>query len=328
MSAVSKQEEKRSEVRFVLSNIVNKAHKCSQVTGVSERTIYRLKARLKNGLGVKRLPGSGRPRKVDDTGRRAIGRIIQADPRLSNEKIAARLQKSSPITVSRFTIARELNHLNISRFKPEYRPVLTAKHIAARLEFCLENRQRNWTKTVFSDEAMFQFYSNSCKLLGKERPVLERPKYTPKIMIWRGIAERGKTPLKFCRKIMNSDEYIETIDGYLLTTMSTLYPDGFIFQQDNAPCHVSKKTREFLENSDIPVLKWPANSPDLNPIENVWGLMKTHLSKKVITNMAQLEREIELIWEGFSHEYLSSLVNSMKTRIEMCIEAEGRHIPY
>ena len=50
-----------------------------------------------------------------------------------------------------------------------------------------------------------------------------------------------------------------------------------MFMQDNAPCHKAKKTMDYLQSTDVTVFDWPPNSPDMNPIENVWGIMKNEL---------------------------------------------------
>lgn len=78
----------------------------------------------------------------------------------------------------------------------------------------------------------------------------------------------------------------------------------------------------------IRVLEWPANSPDLNPIENAWGLIKRSLVSHKIKNLSTLKDEINKIWEQFCSDYLLSLALSMPKRLELCIAAEGKHIPY
>ena len=82
------------------------------------RTIYRWRERLEKENKITKRPGSGRKPKLDVTSRRVLGRIVQNDPRISNNRIANRLGELGNLKVSRFTIARELKSLNIERFRP------------------------------------------------------------------------------------------------------------------------------------------------------------------------------------------------------------------
>lgn len=221
-----------------------------------------------------------------------------------------------------------MKRLKISGFKVCYRPLLTSKHIDARLAFCLKYRDFDWTKVVFSDESMFQMHPNSIKMLGKKRKILQKPKFSPKFMVWVGISVKGKTDLKICKKNMNSSEYILTLTDFLLPKVNEIYKNGFVFQHDNAPCHKSMATRNFLTSNDISTIDWPPNSPDLAPIENCWGYIKQKLSKVKIKNLKDLEAKVMSFWDDLDDSYLTSLVTSMKNRIELCIEAKGKHIAY
>ena len=154
------------------------------------------------------------------------------------------------------------------------------------------------------------------------------PKFPAKVMTWGAFSIRGQTPLFFTKKSVNSDVYMQIIDGFLLETASVLYPEGFELVQDNAPCHKSKKTLDYLAKSRICVLEWPPNSPDLNPIENLWGIIKVKLSVMKITNIAALTAEIERIWNGFGPDFLTPFVESMPRRIQACIDADGQTIKY
>lgn len=71
------------------------------------------------------------------------------------------------------------------------------------------------------------------------------------------------------------------------------------------------------------VIKWPANSSDLNPIENIWGWIKQELSYLVIRDFNEFQQKVFEIWENISHQYLTSLIDSMPSRLEQCIAAKG-----
>jgi len=72
---------------------------------------------------------------------------------------------------------------------------------------------------------------------------------------------------------MKSDQYIAVLQRRLIPDMQKAFSSGEgIFQQDLAPCHCSKKVKKFLSDNNIAVLKWPGNSADVNPIENLWAI--------------------------------------------------------
>lgn len=320
--------EKRQQVSFTLKNVTKSPKKVAQICRVSESTVYRVMRAIKVKGNVERKSGSGRKRKLSNDDRRILGRIAQNNGRISVKKLTTRFNQLTNKVISPSTINRNLIELGYTMKTPKIKPLLNERHKLQRLAFCNENLGRNWNNVVFSDEATFQLSSNSKKVRSKRQVVKQSPKFIPKVMVWGSISARGKSVLKICDSNVNSDTYINIIDECLAPTMDVLYPDGFLFQQDNAPAHKAKKTSKFFEDNGIQVLDWPANSPDLNPIENLWALMKHELSCKIIKSKSELIGNLYQIWNEIPQETVTSLINSMPNRIKECLDAEGGHTKY
>ena len=176
---------------------------------------------------------------------------------------------------------------------------------------------------IFTDESSFQNFRNTIKLWGKKRYLKMKSKTRKQIMVWGGISLRGTTPLKHVFGSINSDKYIEILNECLIPTCETLYPDGWFLIQDNAPCHKSAKTMEWLREQGIQLIDWPPGSPDLNPIEEIWQVMKRRLEEEMGLNSEMTVRKIMEIWENIMHETLKTFIESMKHRIEQCIKLRG-----
>lgn len=151
-------------------------------------------------------------------------------------------------------------------------------------------------------------------------------------MFWGGFSYNGKLKLQKIKSNIDSIGYTNLLKNAFENNLDlvTFYKNKKIrFQQDNAPIHCSKYTMNWLKSQDnIKVLKWPAKSPDLNPIENLWGYLtlKVYDGKKQYYSIEELEKAILKEWENIDLNMLKKLVTDMPVRIGKVILNKGNFI--
>ena len=111
----------------------------------------------------------------------------------------------------------------------------------------------------------------------------------------------------------------------------TLEEPYLIFQQDNAHAHTARLTTNFLDNQPFQRLPWPARSPDLNIIEQMWNTLGRRLGTaydQLPTSTVQLAARLTEQWDAISQVDIQRLYDSMPNRIQMCINNNGSHTRY
>ena len=129
---------------------------------------------------------------------------------------------------------------------------------------------------------------------------------------------------------MDATFYTEQIlENTLLPTIQMMYPEGHRFQQDNDPKHTSKKAKEFMAGNGINWWPTPPESPDLNPIENLWHELKHYLRKVHKPHSAEeLRQGVETFWCGLTAERCQRYINHIHNVIPVVIEREGKASGY
>ena len=102
----------------------------------------------------------------------------------------------------------------------------------------------------------------------------------------------------------------------------------WIFQQDNDPKHTSYRVRNYLANKHICVMDWPPQSPDLNPIENLWAILNYNMRHRKCNTEEQLWEAIQDTWNNIASNTLIKLIQSMPKRCKLVTESNGMPISY
>ena len=149
-------------------------------------------------------------------------------------------------------------------------------------------------------------------------------------MVWAGFSAQGKLELDFVTGGLGADSYIDLLERRLLPFLENIGRDDLIFQQDNAPAHSAKATKELFLENDVTVLKWPARSADMNPIENVWGILSrdVYVEGKQHDDVEELKEAINYAWERIEMATLKKLATGMPRRLIELLEKKGGETSY
>lgn len=186
----------------------------------------------------------------------------------------------------RATVTKILNRHNIRHRIPAKKALLQDHHKANRLMFGQGHANFDWTRVIFTDEK--SFCSNADVRQHLWRP--DNTRFEPQNIqttqlsgrvsasMWGWIWANGPGELTPVYGKFNQKQYIEILEDVFLPSLNTIFPEweaaGLWFMQDNSPIHRGKLVRKwFRSHPAIRVMEWPALSPDLNPIENVWAEM-------------------------------------------------------
>ena len=217
------------------------------------------------------------------------------------------------------------------------------KNVKARLGWCKERRawDEEWKKVVFSDESRFCLFHNDGRA-GVWRGVGERYNVDclkptvqgggGSVMVWGCISWEGVGPLVLVEGTLDQYRYVNLLSKHLVPYLKEIdeqHP-GVIFQSDNAPCHTAEYTIQWLQSHGINRMPWPAQSPDLNPIEHLWDYLDRQLRKRrpLPTSSAGMAAALQDEWGKIPLDVVRNLISSMPNRAAAVIKAKGWHTSY
>lgn len=313
----------------------------SHQTGLSTATISRLCSQHRPDLP---RSSGGRPSKLTPANISYAARLI-CTGRVENAVEATKsLSDITNSTISSQTLRRQLRKRGLKAVVKKKRPLLKPHHKKARREFAERHKEwtvEDWKRVWWSDETKInRLGSDGRKYVWKQvgEPLNDRlVEGTTKfgggnLMMWGCMGWDG---VGYACKIdgrMDGELYTQILEEDFQATLEYYGQEmeDIIFQQDNDPKHTCKKAKEWFKDSGLEVLKWPAQSPDLNPIEHLWTYLKKQLQKyeEPPNSVHQLWDRVQAEWEKIPKEECQKLIESMPRRVAAVAKAKGGYTKY
>ncbi|KAF2880860.1 hypothetical protein ILUMI_25315 [Ignelater luminosus] len=273
--------------------------------GIHHSVVSRTWARYQETGNLHRRRGSGPSRITTQREDRRIVHAARRNPVRSAHLIGADVHLNR--RVSDQTVRRRLHEAELRSRARANVPHLTDRHRQERLRYANDYGNwtaRRWRNVLFTDESRFcLFHSDARVRVWRRRGQrLERQCVNPRrafnggsVMVWGGVSYDHRTDLVIIpRPGMTALRYIREVLRPHVLPMRRRMGRRFVFMQDNARPHTAQVTRNFFEDNNVEVIPHPAVSPDLNPIEHVWGIMGRHLRQLVRppTTLDELSNEL------------------------------------
>ena len=309
--------------------------------GCSQRSVSVILRKQRHTGCVRDHEIIGRKRKTTIKEDRLIVRKSKADRFKTATEIKAEMQMEHGVRISSSTIRRRSREAGLNGCKTRKKPRLTARHKKARLEFARLHKNwtaRQWSRVVFSDESRFLINRSDGRayvrrMVGEalnQNCVQSTVQHGGGgIMVWGCISRKGMGILEKVNGRLDGNGYINILENALVPTRDMLaMPRGWIFQQDNATCHTSRLVKQWFKDEHITVMTWPAQSPDINPNENMWDHLKRTVQEKNPKNAKELWTSVHHAWKEFPRERLLNLIDSMPNRYKAVLKARGGPTSY
>ena len=262
--------------------------KSEGVQGLTRKTVYRILKKWDDHETIGNLPDPLKERKnVTHDVCDFIDMEMEKNDELSAKELTRLVNDRFSVTFSQSKVKDLRRKLGWLCTKTQYCQLVREANRQKRLSYalkCLEDNEQ-FDDVIWSDECNVQLDWNGMITFHRWwEPVHQKgkPKHPFKVSVWAGISKQGASKLKVFTGIMERTFFCKNIiEDTLVPFVRQKFPNGHRFMQDNDPKHTSNLAKETMEKENIIWWKTPPESPDLNPIENLWHELKNHLRSKV-----------------------------------------------
>ncbi len=268
--------------------------KISKALLISQNTVAKVVQTFKkDGTATISQRRPGRPRKLTPRQERLLMRRVEENRHASSLQLSKEVESQTGVTICCDTIRRTLQRNGMHGCRPRKKPLLKPRHKKAHLELAKAHADK--------DEDYWDY--------------------------WGCMSAAGVGELHFIDGIMNSQMYFSILKEKMLPSLRALGRRA-LFQHDNDPKHTSKATVGFLKKNRVKVIQWPSMSPDLNPIEHLWGILKRKVEHHSPSSIQSLKEVILEEWKKIDLAKCRQLVHSMPRRLGAVIKNHGGHTKY
>jgi hypothetical protein len=326
---------------LLLLDLGHSGHSIHHQTGISVSKVSQLRKEHRPHL---QKSTGGCPKILSDMDLRHSTRLLTSGQVDNAPQLARRLQEIKGRPISAQTVRRGLKSVGMKAVVKVKKPLLKAHHKRARKEFAeryLHWTVEDWKRVIWSDETKINRIGSDGRSWGWKRrgERLSDRLVTPtlkfgggSLMLWGCMSWEGVGHACKIEGRMDANCYVDILEDELQKSIDYFEkdPEEVIFQQDNDPKHTSKKAKEWFQNHGMEVLEWPAQSPDLNPIEHLWKHLKQRLCayENPPQGINELWERVQREWELIDAGVCQNLIEAIPRRVLEVYQANGGYIEH
>ena len=241
------------------------------------------------------------------------------------------------------TIRKRLRESGLRSRRMRKRMRLSPAHVASRERWAMQRahwRMQQWRRVVFTDESRFHLFKSDGRVRVWRGPgeqflpdcVQIHESQSVSIHVWAGIALNGRTELVVLDRNVTGETYAQLLQDHFIPFADAKFGgvQHCILQDDNATPHRAASVQRLKEEVGIRTLRWPSRSPDMNPIEHIWDIMKRKMNNNnhPPQNVRELREAILEAWQQLPQAMLNRLVLGLPRRVTALLRARGLYTRY